>query len=434
MNIREFGAVGDGRQDDTQAIQDAVQRGEGLLRFPLGTYRIIRPIAIDLDIWGRLALSGERGLAKIVMAGPGPAFLIRGSHEGTASPESITPEVLDVQRFPTIDGIEIQGAHPEADGIRLEGLWQPHLTSVYVHDCRHGIHVTGRNRNLLISHCHIHNNSGAGVFYDRLNLHQSNIVGSHISYNKRGGIRVVESEIRNFQITGNDIEYNFDPEASESADIWIDTLSSSIREGTISSNTIQALPSPGGVNVLFRGRGGTVRHKAGLWTISGNLITNQMNNIRLEHTRGVTITGNAFGSAREHALVLEHCDSIVAGSNSFDHNEDYRVPMGGGAFLRDCTGCNISGSLFTLGQAAPPFSRAVVELHGCAEVNMTGCQILDPAPAGLLLADSRNCLVSGCMILDRREPPKMTDAVLVEGGSGHVFSGNNVSILQCPVP
>lgn len=56
---------------------------------------------------------------------------------------------------------------------------------------------------------------------DRINLHQINITGNHISYCKRGGIVVRESEIRNIQIVGNDIEYNFDPLESDSNDILL---------------------------------------------------------------------------------------------------------------------------------------------------------------------------------------------------------------------
>ena len=37
---------------------------------------------------------------------------------------------------------------------------------------------------------------------------QINVASSHISYNRLGGIRLERSEVRNLQITGNDIEYN----------------------------------------------------------------------------------------------------------------------------------------------------------------------------------------------------------------------------------
>ena len=38
-----------------------------------------------------------------------------------------------------------------------------------------------RNRNVIISDCQIYNNSGIGVYFDRVNLHQVNITGNHIN-------------------------------------------------------------------------------------------------------------------------------------------------------------------------------------------------------------------------------------------------------------
>src|SRR5690625_7783096 len=88
------------------------------------------------------------------------------------------------------------------------------------------------------------------------------------------------------------------------ADIWIDTSSEgSVREGTISGNTIQARPSRGGANIRFSGREGDSQ-EIGLWSITGNHISSQMINIHLDHAQGVAITGNTFirGSGRRGAV------------------------------------------------------------------------------------------------------------------------------------
>ena len=87
---------------------------------------------------------------------------------------------------------------------------QPTLQGLLIRRCRHGIHLINRDRNLVIADCHIYDNSGVGVFFDRVNLHQTNIHGCHISYCKQGGIKIIGSETRNLQICGNDIEYNYD--------------------------------------------------------------------------------------------------------------------------------------------------------------------------------------------------------------------------------
>src|SRR3990172_6942751 len=72
-SVRDFGAKGDGKADDTVAIEAAVKAGAGAAYFPKGDYRISRTIRIDLDAAGRTSLVGTGG-ATILMAGPGPAF------------------------------------------------------------------------------------------------------------------------------------------------------------------------------------------------------------------------------------------------------------------------------------------------------------------------------------------------------------------------
>ncbi|MBM4086943.1 MAG: hypothetical protein FJ272_19310, partial [Planctomycetes bacterium] len=373
---------------------------------------------------GPASISGSDGVATVVMEGAGPAFHLLGTHEGTADPKSLTSQVKAKERLPLVDGLEIVGAHPEADGIRLEGLWQPTLTRLHIHDCRHGIHVVRRNRNLIIAECHVYHNRGVGVFYDRVNLHQSNITGSHISYNKAGGIKVLESEIRNLQISGNDIEYNYDLDARESADVWIETLSSSVREGTIVGNTIQAVPSPGGANVRFRGHSGDVRQKAGFWAISGNLISNQTVNIHLQYARGIVISGNSFFSGHERTMRLEQSDYIVIGPNVIDRNPDYRVATGDGVVFDRCVGCSISGVVMN---GPNPAGAAAVEVLDSSEIAITGCQILDPAPRGVLVRASTRCRVSDCTVVDRRQPKLMQEAVRVEGGQSIMVVNNLLS-------
>ena len=102
--------------------------------------------------------------------------------------------------MPLLSDIEITGDHPEADGIRLEGVMQPTLTGVLIRKVRNAVHVTRRSRNVLISHCHIYQNTGIGVFLDHCNLHQTIITGSHISYCRLGGVRIQGGEIRNLPL------------------------------------------------------------------------------------------------------------------------------------------------------------------------------------------------------------------------------------------
>ncbi len=193
-----------------------------------------------------------------------------GSHGGSADPNSFQPNVWSHERMPVVADLEITGIHPDSDGIQITGVMEPTITGVLLRKLRHGFHVTGRARNVLIDHCHIYHNLGVGVFFDRVNLHQTIISNSHISYCRLGGIRVEASEIRNMQITGNDIEYNNNrahgvpgADAEPTAEIYFDAREGSLREGTICGNTIQATYSPGGANIRMIGQGAEQHPKAG---------------------------------------------------------------------------------------------------------------------------------------------------------------------------
>ena len=249
-SVRDFGAVGDGVADDSDAIQHAVNESINDVFFPPGKYRLTKTITIDIAAAGYTSLSGSAGTAKVFMDGAGPAFDFQGNHGGSAEPDGFKEPIWAQERMPLIQNLEIEGRHPEADGIHCRQTMQSTFAGVLLRHLRHGIHLTERARNLLVTHCHIYDNSGVGVFLDHVNLHQTIITGSHISYNKLSGIKILNGEVRNVQITGNDIEYNYDRHVKEgappSAEIWIETTGdkASVREGTISSNTIQARYAP----------------------------------------------------------------------------------------------------------------------------------------------------------------------------------------------
>lgn len=438
-DVRSFGAVGDGVADDTDAIQHAIDDGDGLIRFPRGTYAISRTLVVDLQKHGRRAISGSGGTAKIVMRGAGPAIRLIGSHTKSADPQGFRPEVWQSERMPTVSAIEIEGAHPEADGIRIERVMQPTLTGVLIRQVRNAVHVVERARNLLIDHCHIYNNTGVGVFLDHVNLHQVVICGNHISYCRLGGVRIQGGEVRNVQITGNDIEYNngrahkgIGAPDEPTAEIYIDVEDGTIREGTIASNTLQATHSVGGSNVRIIGRGADEIHKVGMWTICGNLIGNQENNIHLTSARDVTISGNFVYSGFHRNLLVEHSRNVVVGSNCFGHNPDYGDhELCTGLRFVDSVDCNLTGVLVQDSQAGhhtvpkvePNEKQGLIEIVRCRRFNLSGVQIVDPAPYGIALEDCNDTLITGCTILDSRDVKRMRGAIRWTGsGSGNAIT------------
>ena len=429
-NVTRFGATGDGKTDDTEAIQHALADGDGVLHFPPGTYRITQPIEVKLATRGPLGIDGTGGTARIVMAGKGPAFRLVGTHGGTGDPGSRQVNVATHQRLPTIRNIEVEGAHPEADGFELIETLQSVFEGVLVTRCRHGIHLIKRNRNVLISHCHIYFNTGVGVYLDGVNLHQINITSSHISYNRQGGIRLERSEVRNLQITGNDIEYNnfreHKTEPEPTAEIYIDTTAegASVNEVTIASNTIQATDSPEGANIRIMEKPDTSR-PPGLFAISGNIIGSQENNVHLTGCYGIALSGNCIYSAKHRNLLIEDSRLINVSGNTFRrHTPKYGT---GVRFTNSAditfTGCAIHDETEE-GQLG---LTALLELADCQRINISGSQFLNGVPTGIIGNNSSHVAIIGCTVHDTREKPKAKHAIQFTGkGIGNLLANNSI--------
>jgi hypothetical protein len=419
-NVRMFGAKGDGITDDTAAIVHALEAGDGVLEFPPGAYLLSRTIRVELAARGPVGLVGSAGTARLIMAASGPALHLAGTHAGTAHPPDVAAGIWQRERLPTVLNLEIVGRHPQASGILCEGTMQVTLAGVLLRELEHGIHLRGRARNLLVSHCHVYHLRGVGIYLDAVNLHQAIVTGSHISYCLGGGIKVAASEIRNLQITGNDIEYNHN-EAAATADVWIDCTApgSSVREGTISGNTIQANYSPGGANVRLQGRGVAENHRAGLFAITGNLIGSQEVNVHLASCRGVTATGNVLYSARQGNVVIEDSRNVVFSGNTIDHNPDYRErELCTGVRVIGSTECALNGNVVQdclAGEhtvAGPPLRRqGLLQIERSRRVLVAGCQLVDGTPYGIYVEESSQVSITGNQVLESRQAPAMRAAV-----------------------
>lgn len=428
-DVTRFGAVGDGEADDTAAVQRAVDSGGGDICLPKGTYRITSPIVVDLDKLGYTSIRGG-GVATIVMAGPGPAIRLVGTHFKSADPEGFAENVWLRQRMPLVDGIGIQGEHAESIGIEAVGTMQLTVTRVHIRGVLHGIHLVENNRNVIIAGCHIYENRGVGVFYDDVNLHQSNISHSHISYNGGGGIVTRGGNVRNIHIAGCDIESNMSPDQPPTANVLIDCSESpyGTAEVAITGCTIQhnhVSPDSANIRILGRGQPRPDR-EAGRWgnvTISGNVLSDVAVNVHLAGCRGVAVTGNTFWMGYAHDMLVEDCADVVIGPNSFDRNPQYAygdtLEAHNGVLLRKCEDCTLTGLHITNVWQEP----AGLVLEDCRRMNLTGATILDCDNAGLLLKDVTASRVSGCLIRDDR--PDATSAPMkIVGGSGNQIVDN----------
>lgn len=431
LDLKAWGILGNGKVDCSAAIQQAVDAKVGTLFFPRGVYRLTKTISIDLDKVGPTSISGD-GTATFIMEGAGPAFRFIGTHAGTAAPKTVKDNVWLRQRTPMVDGIEIVGANSKACGIEATGTMQMTFTRVVVRKALHGIHLVKRNRNVIVSECHLYENNGVGLFLDHLNLHQINVCNSHISYNKGGGIVLKNSEVRNLQIGTCDIEGNMgDKKSKPTANIMIDSTGTSVGEVTIIGCTIQhGHDAPNSANIRINGESTALKFtpetRTGNITIADNVLSDVRVNIDIKNSRGVTITGNTIWKGFDNDLIIDNCTNVVLSNNVFDRNPRYHYGDGSvskhGVVITNSSDCTLSGN-HILGTGNIP---AALIIKKCKRFNIVGCTILDYSRGGLLLEDVSHSRISDCLIRNDNVPTDKDTSFTIKStnGTGNMYADN----------
>ncbi len=450
-SVLGFGAIGDGVADDTDALQHTLDAGDGVLRLNKGTYRITKPLVLDLTKQGFGAVRGEGGTSRIVMTGAGPAIRVIGDHQGTASPGSVQAHTWNKERFPTITGIEIVGEHPDSVGIELRRTMKCVISQILIRRCRVAVHLVERNRDFLLADSHLYDNHEIGLFFDRCNLHQIIVHGCHISWNKVAGIKSQGGDVHNLQIVGNDIEYNnataggaSKPPAdrpdmvsnSGGSEIWFDATEGVISEVAISGNTIQATVQTGGANIRVIGADVERPQRADspktlnadtahLINITGNVLCIQCRATHLRNVSRVTITGNTIYDSADLSVFATHSAGLVISGNAFAWRGLDSEPPKDGLRFEDCDNVLLS-SLTTQRFCAGSAERgAAVTFLRCSDCGISDCQILDPMYCGIELEDCVRCRVANNTIADRRTRPTMRHAIRISGMcSDNLITGN----------
>ncbi len=417
--------------DMTSELQAQIDENGGRLLLIEKNYRITSTLEFDLKTLGAVAVKSVGG-ATIIMDGAGPAIRFTGTHEGTASPKSFKPETWN-ERMPIVTGIEILGAHPEADGIELRQTVAPIVNRVSVRWCRHGVHLVNRNRNVVISDCHLYENSGVGVFLDDVNLHQINVSNSHISYNRAGGIVVRDGNVRNLQVTGCDIEGNMpdDETPTSTANILIDVSGSagdkskSIAEISITGCTIQhsanysgdeeKTNAPGGANIRLAGK---EIYPIDSVTISGNVLSDTTTNVDIRYVHDVAISSNNFFAPKPNNLTVSNSQRVVVTGNTFNPRQFARP---GTIRFTDCADCILANS--TIHKFATPDGAVI--LDRCSGFMLTGLALTD-CDSGIVLKSTIGSTIANCRVARTAstKPDLDIDSSNTDiGMSGNQFSG-----------
>ncbi|MEX2579728.1 MAG: right-handed parallel beta-helix repeat-containing protein [Verrucomicrobiales bacterium] len=417
--------------DSTRSLRQAISDQDGSLVLKAGFYRITEPLEITLGQTRSTIVRPADGPVTLVMDGPGPAIRVTGSHEGTASPKSFEPATWN-ERMPLIEGIEIVGNHPEADGIELVRCVNPTISRVTVRWCRHGIRLADRNRNVVVSDVHLYENQGIGLYLDDVNLHQINVANSHISYNRQGGIVVRDGNVRNLQITGCDIEGNMpdDDTPTTTANILLDVSGSpddkrkSIAEVAITGCTIQHSSNysgdtydsiaPGGANIRLLGKE--------IWpidsvTISGNVISDTSVNIDIRRSTDVTLTGNTLFAPNPDFLHVADSRRVVVNGNTFNPRQFERA---GRIVFDRCEDCIVSNCTFRALHA----DDGAIAVRNSARINLTS-NILTESRSGLVLENAKDVAVKNWMVSGL---PAATPLVAHDEASRNIVeSGNHIA-------
>jgi Right handed beta helix region/Pectate lyase superfamily protein len=416
--VHELGAVGDGKTDDTLALQRAVDSGLGDIILPKGVYLITKTITVELDRVGFTSIRGT-GTATIKMAGEGPAIKFVGTHGGTAAPKTVKPNIYEKQRTPIIEGIEIVGAHPKASGIEATGTMKLIVDKVTVRDAQNGLRLFNRNRNVIVSNSHFYHNRQAGIILDECDLHQINVVGCHISYNGTGGVVVRGGGVRNLQIGTCDIEGNV-------VNVLIDSAGSvgGTAEVTIIGCTLQHSGGKSSANVRFIGTDAKGKRNFGHLTIVGNVMSDTETNVDLRGLIDVAMTGNSLWKAYRYNLRAVDCRNLTIGANTFGRNERYgQGDSQNGVLFENCKNLTISGLLIE----DVRHSDAAVIFKNCQRVNLTGSTIVDcPVPVGILFERVSQSRISGCVIRSDRRQDKSWAPIRIKGDEDCLVSGNIV--------
>jgi hypothetical protein len=308
LNVKDFGAVGDGFTDDTEAIQatiNAAPSGGATVIIPPGVYLVSEAIHIN-D--GGLHLSGRSmGSGRQVLTPTDPLYgSVIKAMDGFTGEALMDVGVLSVgtkQRI-VIEDLFLYCHDQPIDGLRLLNTNNPFLAqNLAIYNCGGiGVHVpytdieganqmvAGRFNNLYVR------NNGQGMRFNRMN---SSVIENSVILNSTGiGVELIDGNNNTFRDT------IFEMNGAEGLVIWGDTPGL-WPESVLVENCRFELNNyeTGGDSLL-------IGHKAHGVVVSGGRFQSDNVGIRIAGDNvsvlgAEFVTGNRGGPIVEHSIAIE---------------------------------------------------------------------------------------------------------------------------------
>ncbi|MDF2670555.1 MAG: hypothetical protein K0R67_2861, partial [Paenibacillus sp.] len=190
VNVKHFGAVGDGVTDDTVSVQqslDSLPQGGGTVLFPVGTYLITRSLSVKTD--------------NVTIIGSGRASKLIYTYEQTSGDNSFTASLLAFKsgiRGVTVKDLHLQYTGPYYPNFgdsykgKVSGLRFMQCSDVRIEH----VEISGFNS------CAIDVATGyASRYANRFKVHQC-----YLHHNRVSGVRY--GYVENISITDCDLDYH----------------------------------------------------------------------------------------------------------------------------------------------------------------------------------------------------------------------------------
>lgn len=374
--FKKYNVPTNGTSNAATALQSLLTNANGAVVFPKGVYVLNSSLTVDTS--KVKAIYGNGAILKVT--GDFPALIVQGNpttSDWTAGPESMNAKQKEEDSCTVISGLKITSSNSSNGiGIVLTNTFTAVVRDCYIFAIKIGIEVRGRNRNIIIEGNNIYQNASYGIIYSEgSNVHQTNIVGNHISYQQFCIYFKETDQTANVQITGNDIEISTWPSGSltSSRCVVIDyqnDTSPLFSEFEFVGNTIQGHElSDGLIDIMSD----NISHPIENVSIVGNQISNVKSGgyaVKLKNCHNIAISGNTYRRVTNGAIFkLEGTVDCLAVSGETAEMGATYVATDSAAILNYVTLSGLNGKSLTKGININCATINGLVINGC---NLTG--------------------------------------------------------------